>query len=90
MIVGASFDTVEDQKKFADEHSFRYSLISDPTHGIGRSFDAERDDGSLPQRITYLIDPDGIIAKTYDLAGQDLAEHADEVLADIRAASGGS
>ncbi|MCB0992225.1 MAG: redoxin domain-containing protein, partial [Acidimicrobiales bacterium] len=28
VIVGASFDSVEDQKKFADEQSFPYALIS--------------------------------------------------------------
>ena len=93
MIVGASFDTVEDQLAFAEEHSFPYSLISDTSKEIGRAYDAEREEGEdyfeagIPRRISYLIDPEGNIAKAYDLAGQDLSEHAAEVLADIAAAS---
>ena len=39
----------------------------------------------MPRRITYLIDPQGRIAAAYDLAGQDLAGHAAQVLADITA-----
>ncbi len=92
MIVGASFDTVEDQKAFADEHDFPYTLISDPGKEIGRAYEAEREEGEdyfefgIPRRISYLIDPDGVIAKAYDLDGQDLSAHAGEVLADISAA----
>ena len=92
MIVGASFDSVEDQKKFADEQSFPYALISDVDHSIGKAFDAERQPGEdyyemgLPRRVSYLISPEGTIHKAYDLAGKDLSQHAVEVLADIAAA----
>lgn len=91
MIVGASFDTVEEQKAFAEEHSFPYSLISDTTKEIGRAYDAERAEGEdyyemgIPRRISYLIDPEGNIAEAYDLEGQDLSAHAAEVLGDITA-----
>ena len=78
---------MEDQKAFADEHSFGYSLISDTSLEIGRAFKAEPEGGGLPRRISYLIDPEGVIVKAYDLAGQDLSAHASEVLADIQAAS---
>lgn len=89
MIVGASFDTVEEQKAFADDQSFPYALISDTTKEIGRAYHAEREEGEdyyemgVPRRISYLIAPDGTIAKSYDLADADLAAHAGEVLADI-------
>ncbi|MCP3935160.1 MAG: peroxiredoxin [Actinomycetia bacterium] len=92
VIVGASFDTVEEQKQFADEQNFPYSLISDPERIAGTAFDAVREEGEdyfefgLPRRISYLISPDGVITKAYDLAGKDLSEHAAEVLADIAAA----
>lgn len=93
MVVGASFDSVEDQKAFADGESFPYRLISDPDRTVGRAYDAERAEGEpyfehgLPRRISYLIAPDGTVAKAYDLEGQDLAEHAAVVLADIAALS---
>ena len=88
-MVGASFDTVEDQLAFAETESFGFALISDADKSIGRRYHAEREPGEdyyeygLPRRITYLIDPEGNIAATYDLAGQDLAGHAAQVLADI-------
>ncbi len=93
MIVGASFDTVEEQKAFADEQDFPYALLSDVDHVAGKAYDAERVEGEdyfeqgLPRRVSYLIDPDGKIARTYDLTGKDLSEHADEILADIAALS---
>ena len=90
-MVGASFDTVEDQRTFAEAESFGYALISDTDKSIGRSYHAEREPGEdyydwgVPRRISYLIDPEGRIAAAYDLAGQDLAGHAAQVLADIAA-----
>ena len=43
----------------------------------------------IPRRITYLIDPEGVIRKTYDMdqRQEELAEHAAELLADIQAMS---
>ena len=91
--MGASFDTVEEQLAFAEAESFPYALISDIDKSIGRRYHAERQPGEdyyehgLPRRISYLIDPEGRIAATYDLAGKDLYAHAAEVLADIAARS---
>ncbi len=65
MVVGASFDTVEEQKAFADTEGFGYALISDTDKAIGRSYHAEREPGEdyydwgVPRRISYLIDPEG-------------------------------
>lgn len=93
MVVGASFDTVEEQKAFVDGESFPYTLISDADRAVGRAYDAERAEGEpyfehgLPRRISYLISPDGMVAKAYDLDGQDLAQHAGEIIADIEALS---
>lgn len=92
-MLGASFDTVEEQKAFAEAQEFPYRLLSDTSREVGRSFDAEREEGEdyyemgLPRRISYLIDPEGTIVKNYDLAGQDLSAHAGQILADIAAAS---
>ena len=95
MILGVSYDTVADQKKFADEEGFPYRLLSDSDKSMGAAYDAARQEGEqyyeygIPRRISYLIDPEGRIAKAYDVEGDDLdlGGHADAVLADIRAAS---
>ena len=36
----------------------------------------------FPRRITFLIDPDGVVQRIYHVA--DVAANPDEVLADIR------
>ena len=80
---------MEEQRAFAEAEGFPYALISDTDKSIGRRYHAEREPGEdyyeygLPRRLTYLIDPEGRIAAAYDLAGQDLASHAAQVLADI-------
>ncbi len=92
-MIGASFDTVEDQRAFAESEQFPFKLISDADRAIGRTYDAEREPGEdyyefgLPRRISYLINPEGMIALAYDLEGKDLSEHAAEVLADIASRS---
>ncbi len=89
-----SFDSVEDQKAFADGEGFPYQLLSDSDKAMGAAYDAQRQEGEkyfeagIPRRISYLISPDGKIAKAYDVEndGLDLATHAEAVLGDIKAA----
>ena len=92
MIVGASFDTVAEQKAFADSEQFPYVLLSDPDRTMGEAYEVLRPaDGGLaafPLRISYLIAPNGTIARAYDLnASTTLDEHAADLLADIAALS---
>jgi len=85
-VLGASFDTAEDNRAFAEAESFGFQLLSDPDRTVGGAYDAARpaDDplASLPLRVSYLIDPDGIIRRAYTVA--DTAGHAAEVLADLQ------
>ncbi len=93
-MLGASFDAVADQKKFAEAEGFPYRLLSDPDKTMGAAYDAVRQEGEkyfeagIPRRISYLIDPQGKIAKVYDVEADalDLAGHAEVLLADILAA----
>lgn len=86
-VVGISFDTPEDNAAFRSAQSFPFDLLSDTDRVIGNAYDVlrEPDDpfAGYPQRISYLIDPDGIIAKSYEVA--DPSGHATEVLADLAA-----
>ena len=84
---------MEDQKAFAEAEGFPYALLADTTREVGAAYDAVRQPGEvyfeagIPRRISYLIDPEGIIRRSYDLTGQDLASHAQVVLDDIRSLS---
>ena len=86
-MLGASFDTVEDNRAFADAEGFGYRLLSDVDREVGKAYDAARPDddplASLPLRVSYLIDPEGVIRRAYHVT--DTAGHAAEVLADLAA-----
>ena len=65
MIVGASFDTVEEQAAFAEEQDFPYRLIADTDKAVGTAYMSARTpdmkyyEFGIPRRISYLIDPMG-------------------------------
>jgi thioredoxin-dependent peroxiredoxin len=88
-VFGVSFDTPEDNKAFRDAQGFDYPLLSDVHKSVGAEYEVVRsaDDkyANFPQRHSYLIGPDGVIRKVYDVT--DVAGHAAEVLADISAMS---
>jgi len=62
--------------------------LSDPDKQIGVVYEVLRDPddkfADYPQRISYLIDPDGLIIKAYEVS--DPAGHAAAVLVDLAAA----
>lgn len=61
-------------------------MLSDVDRSVGIAYDAKRPDGDdaegYPLRVSYLIDPDGVIRRAYEVT--DPAGHADVVLADLR------
>ena len=82
MILGASFDSPEENKAFKDKFDFPYDLLCDTDRTMGLAYGAAGDaDASHPARISYLIDPEGKIAKVYGKVVP--AEHPDEVLRDL-------
>lgn len=89
-IVGLSFDSHEDNCTFAEGEGFQFPLLSDPSHAVGQEYDVERPEGAdfsqFPFRYTYLVDPEGIIRRAYDV-GMDVASsraHPQEVFEDLR------
>lgn len=84
-VVGASFDPPPANKQFADAQQFGFPLLSDVDRSAGRAYGVTRDAddqyAAYPQRVSYLIDPDGVIRVGYVVA--DVDGHADAVLADL-------
>lgn len=66
---------------------FAFRLLADTDRSVGTAYDVLRapDDqyAAMPKRISYLINPDGVIRRSYEVA--DPAAHADVVLADLAA-----
>jgi peroxiredoxin len=90
-VLGASFDTPSANNRFADKQGFTFSLLSDIDHTIGAAYGVVRPVGhkwaAVPRRITFLIDPERVVRGVYDVV--DVAHHADAVIADLKALTGG-
>jgi peroxiredoxin Q/BCP len=86
-IVGVSFDPPEQNKAFADEHGFPFALLSDPDRVAGAAYETvrapEESSPDYAKRRTYLIDPEGIIRRSYRVT--DIAGHPQQVLDDLKA-----
>ncbi len=82
---GASFDTVEENRAFAQAQEFPFQLLSDVDRAVGEQYQvvrpADHQYSDYPERHSYLIGPDGLIRRGY--AVHDVAGHAAQVLADL-------
>jgi thioredoxin-dependent peroxiredoxin len=87
VILGASFDTVDENRAFAESQGFGYRLLADTSRDVGEAYGvkkaADEQWSDYASRVTFLIDPDGIVRRIYHVT--DVAANPDEVLADIRA-----
>lgn len=86
-VLGVSVDSVESHKKFKEKYHLPFTLLSDykkevvPQYGVWgkKKFMGKIHEGTL--RTSFLIDPEGKIAKIYE--NVDPAVHAAEVLTDL-------
>lgn len=89
-MLGASFDTPEENKAFADEQRFPFRLLCDTDRSVGARYEVLRGpDDKFPdfaKRIAYVIDPEGAIRKSYEVT--DVGGFAAQVVADLEALRG--
>jgi peroxiredoxin Q/BCP len=86
VIVGVSLDDEASHKKFAQEHGLPFTLLADTTKATATAYGVlTKMMGviEVAQRDTFLIDPNGKIAKHYVKVKP--AGHSQSVLADIKA-----
>lgn len=79
-VLGVSADSAASHRKFAEEHQLPFSLISDADHVWSDAFGVGTFVG-LPERVSFLIGPDGTVAKVYP--DVDPGVHATRVLQDV-------
>lgn len=84
VVVGVSLDDTASHRAFADRHSLPFPLLVDDGGEVARRYGALSNFGIIKfaRRYTFLIDPDGRVAKVYQQV--DAERHAAEVLTDIR------
>jgi len=80
-ILGASYDPVDANKKFAEKFKFTYPLLS-VSKEMGMQFGAgESLEQATAKRVAYLIGPDGKVKHVWPKATP--ATFADEVLKEL-------
>ena len=81
-MIGVSFDTVEENRKFAKKFDFPFPLLCDTDRKIGIAYgaaDSSKDE--YARRIAYVIDENGKIAQAH--AKVDAASYPREQLATL-------
>ena len=66
MILGASFDSEADNKKFAEKFNFNFPLICDTDRKIGTAYGANVDPQKGAARVGVVIDRDGKIKEWHE------------------------
>ena len=77
-IVGVSVDTADSHKDFCAKQGLHFKLLADTEKKVSESYDSLMMIVHFSNRNTFLIDPNGKIAKIW--TGVSPAKHSEEVL----------
>jgi len=83
-VIGISLDDVASHAEFAEKYSLPFTLLSDSGGETAQAYGVLTKIGSfrMASRESFLIDPDGKIAKHYAKVRPDT--HSEEVLVDLK------
>jgi peroxiredoxin Q/BCP len=81
-IVGVSLDDVESHKRFVEKYQLPFPLVSDPDRRIATAYGVLRDPPTMTNRVTFIIDKKGKIAKIYPKV--DVSQHSEEVVTELK------
>jgi len=84
---GVSGDDAASHQRFAARHQLAYPLLVDQGNALRRAFGVPSVLGLLPGRVTYLIDPEGVVRHSFNNL-LDGAAHRREALASLRQLQG--
>lgn len=81
-MLGITFSTPEDLKKWSAEIGYSGVLLSDADRSVAIAYGAASSpDQEKATRISILVDTDGVVGKTFEV--EDALGHPSAVLADI-------
>jgi thioredoxin-dependent peroxiredoxin len=87
-VVGVSKDSVASHKKSAQKNHLNFMLLSDPEHSVIEAYDSWKPQKFMgreylgTQRNTFIISPDGNIAKSY--MSVDPKTNAEQIIKDLK------
>lgn len=79
VVLGVSVDTAESHKDFCAKEGLRFKLLSDSKAEVSRAYGSLMSDKGLSARNTFLISPNGTVARVFLKVKPD--GHPEEVLA---------
>ncbi|CAN5624579.1 peroxiredoxin [soil metagenome] len=78
-VIGVSRDDTDEQEAFSSQNALPYRLASDPDGSIHALYGLRKTLGILPRRVTFVIDPSGVVVHAFDSLMQ-LDRHVQEAL----------
>jgi peroxiredoxin Q/BCP len=78
-VYGVSLDSPESHREFREKYGLNFPLLTDEGGRAAEALGIMSEKGSA-RRVTFLLDPDGNIARVYPEVSPET--HADEILAD--------
>lgn len=89
-ILGVSLDDAESHRRFVEKHGLPFPLLADVEGKASESYSVKTKmfGMTVAKRQTFLIDPDGKLAKHYEKV--EPSEHSKQVLADLKELGAGT
>ena len=85
-VIGISSDSVASHRRFAASEGLTFRLLSDRAGAVRELYGVEKTLGILPGRVTYVIDPAGIVRHIYS-SQLLVTRHSTEAMEAVRALS---
>jgi thioredoxin-dependent peroxiredoxin len=79
-VYGVSLDSPESHRRFREKYGLNFPLLTDEGGRASEALGVLREGGEKANRVTFLLDPGGAIAKVYPEVSPET--HADEILED--------
>ena len=79
-VYGVSLDSPESHRRFREKYNLNFALLTDEGGRAAEALGVLRENRKRANRVTFLLDPDGRIARVYPEVSPET--HADEILQD--------
>ena len=79
-VYGVSLDSPESHRAFRQKYNLNFPLLTDEDGRASEALGVLRENRKRTNRVTFLLDPDGKIARVYPEVSPET--HADEILED--------
>jgi peroxiredoxin Q/BCP len=83
VVIGVSGDDTPSHERFKSKYNLPFILVSDANNQLRKTYAVPATFGLIPGRVTYVIDPEGVVRLVFD-SQFDFRAHVDKALATIK------